>query len=127
MAGKRRDAVPTFAEVVRQMPDTEGEYDEAVPVVNYAKLDEFTDADGVRWARRGGVAEGKALQRLLTNPSVRVLHDYMGESTEIPASERERFWATAQEQMAKSPYAAFYGSEFKNEQREHLLVIQEHC
>jgi hypothetical protein len=98
-----------------------------VPKVNFATVDEFTDADGVRWRRRGVMVEGKALHRLLADPSVRVLHDYMGEPTEVPVADRAHFWRTAQEQMAKSPYSQFYGWEFKNDQREHLLVVTEHC
>lgn len=126
MGRKCSDAEPTFAEVVSQLPEdpTSGQ---AVPVVNLAQLDEFTDAEGVRWRRRGGPLEGKALHRLLADPDVRVLHDYMGETTAVPPDDRKRFWAAAQEQMDASPYSAFYGANFKNSRREHLLVVHEDC
>ena len=126
MGRKRRDDVTTFAEVVSQLPENSGS-GQSVPVVNLAQLDEFTDADGVRWRRRGGHFEGKALHRLLTDPFVRVLHDYMGETEEVPSGERERFWGRAQELMAKSRYSSFYGADFKNERCEHLLVVHEDC
>ena len=57
MGRKRRDDVTTFAEVVSQLPEDSGS-GQSVPVVNLAQLDEFTDADGVRWRRRGGQFEG---------------------------------------------------------------------
>ena len=126
MGRKHRDDATTFAEVVSQLPEDSGS-GQSVPIVNLAQLDEFTDADGVRWRRRGGHFEGKALHRLLTDPFVRVLHDYMGETEEVPSGERERFWGRAQELMAKSRYSSFYGADFKNERREHLLVVHEDC
>ena len=65
---------------------------------------------------------------LLRNPNVRrVLHDYMGETTAVPPADREHFWATAQEQIEAFPHSNFYGAEFKNERREHLLVVHEDC
>ena len=126
MGRKRRDADPTFAEVVARLPEDEAS-GQAVPVVNIAQSDEFTDADGVRWRRRGGLLEGKALHRLLRDPNVRVLHDWVGEKTAVPPADREHFWATAKAQMEASPHSFFYGAEFANERREHLLVVHEDC
>ena len=126
MSKKPREDGTTFAEVVSQLPEDSGS-GQSVPVVNLAQLDEFTDADGVRWRRRGGLVEGKALHRLLTDRTVRVLHDYMGETEEVPSQEREQFWSRAQEQMAQSRYSSFYGADFKNERREHLLVVHDDC
>ena len=58
---------------------------------------------------------------------MRVLHDYMGETEEVPSGERGRFWGRAQELMAQSRHSSFYGADFKNERREHLLVVHEDC
>lgn len=126
MGRKRRDAEPSFAEVVSRMPEDSGS-GQFVPVVNHVQLDEFTDAEGIYWRRRGGRLEGKALHRMLADPDVQVLHDYMGETKAVPPEDRERFWADAQQQMDASPHSDFYGADFKNEHRKHLLVVHEDC
>ncbi len=88
---------------------------------------EFTDEHGTRWRRRGGTLEGKALQRLVRNVDVKVLHGYMGETTEVPPERRAAFWHEAERLMAESPHSRFYGAEFNNDEREHLLVVHEDC
>ncbi len=96
--------------------------------MNLASVAEFTDTAGVLWRRRGrDNVDEKRLRKLLLDPAVRVLHDYLGDVTEVPAHERQAFWATAQESMAKDPHSDFVGSEFKNDAFEHLLVVHEHC
>ncbi len=71
--------------------------------------------------------ESKALQRLMLKDDVRVLHDYMGQATEVPPEARADFWNEAQRLMASSPHSRFYGAEFKNDERKHLLVVHEDC
>jgi len=117
---------PTFADVVRSLP-ADPHAGPGTPLVELARLTEFTDADGIRWRRRGDSFEGKALQRLLLNPGLRVLHEYMGETREVSPSEREQFWAAARRVMDACPQSKFYGADFKNEEREHLLVVHEDC
>lgn len=98
------------------------------PIVNLASVAEFTDADGVLWRRRGtACVDEKRLRKLLRDPAVRVLHDYIGDVTEVPFGERGAFWASAQDSMAKHSHSDFVGSEFKNDAFEHLLVIHECC
>jgi hypothetical protein len=62
------------------------------PILNLASVAEFTDAAGVFWRRRGGDhVDQKRLRKLLLDPAVRVLHDYLGDVTEVPSGEREAF------------------------------------
>ena len=96
--------------------------------MDLAPVAEFTDAAGVVWRRRGrGHVDEKRLRKLLLDPAVRVLHDYLGDVTEVPSGEREAFWTSAQESMSADPYADALGSEFKNDALEHLLVVHENC
>jgi hypothetical protein len=98
------------------------------PILNLASVAEFTDANGVLWRRRGtAYVDEKRLRKLLRDPAVRVLHDYIGDVTEVPSSERGAFWASTQDSMDKYPHSDFVGSEFKNDAYEHLLVIHEYC
>jgi hypothetical protein len=98
-----------------------------VPIVNLAAEPSFPDGTGVVWRRRGGEVTDKRLRKLLHDPSVRVLHDYMGETQEVLQSEREGFWKTAQERMRQSEHSDFVGGEFKNESHGRLLVVHEYC
>jgi hypothetical protein len=98
------------------------------PISNLASVAEFIDANGVLWRRRGTAhVDDKRLRKLLRDPAVRVLHDYIGDVTEVPSGEREAFWASAQDSMAKYSHSDFVGSEFQNDAFEHLLVIHEYC
>jgi len=96
-------------------------------VVNLVHQSEFTDPDGVVWRRRGAEAADKRLRRLMSDRTVRVVLDYMGEVQEVPAEEREVFWESAQRKMRESVHSDFIAAEFKNESHEHLLVIHEYC
>jgi hypothetical protein len=100
---------------------------QSTPILNLALQPEFTDSSGVLWIRRGGLVSEKRLRKLMVDPSVRVLHDYLGETTEVLADEREAFWTSAQELMRQSPYSQFTCSEFKSEEKRHLLLVHEDC
>lgn len=94
---------------------------------NLAHQQEFVDEAGVTWRRRGGLVSDKRLRRLLGDQTVRVLHDYVGKVNEVPPDARESFWDDAQAKMHASDYSSYYGAEFKNDDREYLLVIHEDC
>ena len=101
------------------------------PAVEGALLDQVeveADAVGVVW-QRGGQAfvDEKRLRRLLRDPSVRVLHDYLGEVIEVRPDDRAAFWQHAQGLVDRSPMSDFVGSEFKDDARAHLLVVHEYC
>lgn len=88
---------------------------------------EYVDADGVRWRRRNGVMEGKALERRTRPPEVIVRHHYLGTVSDVPAQARTRFWSTARKRMAESKFSNFYGVEFKDGEGRRLILIDESC
>jgi hypothetical protein len=112
------DATPSLGDAV---PEQGGAYP------NLAQEREFVDEGGVVWHRRGGLVADERLRRLLADGAVRVLHDYLGNVTEVPSDRRAAFCADAEAKMRASDYSHFYGAEFKNDDRDHLLVIHEDC
>ena len=94
---------------------------------NLAQRREFVDRLGVTWRRRGMLAGDERFRRLLADGTVRVTHDCLGEATEVSPDQRGAFWDDAQTKMRTSDYSHFYGAEFKNDERDHLLVVHEDC
>ena len=95
---------------------------------NFARMREYVSPDGVRWHRRGDqVLAGKDLARRIRANHLHVVHHYMGELTDVPAAERDQFWADAQERMRTSVQSEFRGVEFRSEAGERLLVVEENC
>jgi hypothetical protein len=127
MVSRRVSRSPSFAESVAELEGPTDGPGPSTPVVNLAQSSEIKDPDGVVWRRRGDLVADKRVRKLLSDSTVRVLHDYMGDVQEVPAGERKAFWESAQEKMRKSPHSDFLAAEFKNESREHLLVIHEYC
>lgn len=83
---------------------------------------------GVSWRRRGKtVLAGRELGRHIRRGDVLVVHHYLGDFKEVALSEREQFWFEAEATMRDSVHSEFRGYEFKDDQRRHLLVIDEHC
>ncbi|MCZ2811626.1 hypothetical protein O2W15_09280 [Modestobacter sp. VKM Ac-2979] len=126
MVRRRPTRRQSFAQVVDQLDPAQPGADQSAPNPNLALQPEFTDRSGVTWIRRGGLITEKRLRKLLHDPSVRVLHDHLGETTEVPADGRETFCQSARELSRQSPYSQFTCSEFKSEGR-HLLVVHEDC
>lgn len=116
----------SFAQVVVQLGPAQPGAGQSAPIPNLALQPEFTDRGGVTWTRRGGLLTEKRLRKLMRDPSVRVLHDHLGETTEVSADGRQAFWQSAQELSRQSPYTQFTCSEFKSEEG-HLLVVHEDC
>ena len=115
----------SFAEMVRDV--TVEPSDPQVVYRNLAVQAEFVDDGGTRWTRRGQVLEGRDLARTLRRPEVVVVHDHLGEVTEVPPEQRRQFWQTAKHNMATSSYSHFYGTTFTSPQRSALLVVHEDC
>ena len=116
----------TFADLVRELPLRATNSGRIIPSLVGRKA--FTDSEGIRWKRRGtDFVEGKELAKLLRNPAILVRHEYMGEITDLPLPDREAFWAEAETRMAGSVHSEFFGSEYKNDDNLHLLVIHEYC
>lgn len=100
---------------------------QSTPIVNLAAQSTFTDRGGVAWTRRGEPVTDKRWRKLMLDPAVAVLHDYLGEVRGVPVEEREAFWESAQQLMRRSSYSQFTCSEFKAEEQRHLLVVHEDC
>lgn len=97
-------------------------------IPNFARMREWIGPDGVRWHRRGHqVLSGKDLARRLRQPQLLVVHHYMGELTDVPGTDRESFWAAAEERMQASAQSEFRGVEFRSDDGVRLLVVEEDC
>jgi hypothetical protein len=127
MVRRRSTRGQSSAQVVEQLHPAQPGAGESTPILNFALQSEFTDSSGILWIRRGRLVSEKRLRKLMVDPSVRVLHDYLGEAQEVLADEREAFCKSAQELMRQSPYSQFTCSEFKSEEMRHLLVVHEDC
>jgi len=94
----------------------------------------WTDDDGVCWrmrGKRGGGAplSGPALRRLLKLVDVRVLHVYGPQPTEVSSPEREALLVRVDQYLSGQapPRSGFSLAEFRNDDREVMLVVQEFC
>jgi hypothetical protein len=95
---------------------------------NFARMREYVAPDGVLWHRRGDrVLTGKDLGRRIRVSDLHVVHQYLGELAEVPVTERDEFWAEAQERMRKDVYSDFRGVEFRSDAGQRLLVVVEDC
>ena len=89
---------------------------------------------GVHWhfrGRRGGAAllAGPALRRLLKVTGLRVLHVYDPHPAEVSGPEREELLARINQYFSgeASPHREFRLAEFRNGDREDMLVVEEFC
>jgi hypothetical protein len=93
--------------------------------------EQWTDADGVRWRIRGRVIEpsGPPLRRLLKRPGLRVLHAYGADPREVSGRERDALLERVERFAAgdAAPHSAFRLAEFRDGDRQVMLVIEETC
>jgi hypothetical protein len=91
----------------------------------------WIDEQGIRWHIRGrGIpADGPALRRLLKRPGLRVLHAYGPHPREVTGQERHSLLERVNRSAAGEapPHSAFRLAEFRNEDRQVMLVIEEAC
>jgi hypothetical protein len=80
--------------MVDGLPPAE-ESQRAVAYPNVVKEKHFTDAAGMEWTRRGAELSAAQIGKLITDPAVRVLHEYLHGLDDVPADDRSAFWATA--------------------------------
>ncbi|NYJ07832.1 hypothetical protein [Petropleomorpha daqingensis] len=124
MARRRIERSESFTESVADPTEPDG----AREIPNLAAQERITDADGVVWRRRGrDFVDEKRLRKLLRDPAVRVVHDYLGEVADVPPDDRTAFWERALDLMARSAHSDFVAAEFTNESHAHLLVVHEYC
>ena len=94
---------------------------------NALRLKLYTDADGVEWKRRGGTLTVEQIAKLVGDPAVRVVHEYLDETVAVPVADRRAFRAAVTATRAKSGHVAFEGAEFRGPHGERLLVVHEDC
>jgi hypothetical protein len=89
----------------------------------------YLDPDGRLWLLRAkGALEPRRMQRLLHDPAVTVVHQYLWDPIrEIKPAEREAFWAAAVLAMATTRFSTFVGAEYVDQEHHHLLYISETC
>ena len=87
--------------------------------------------DGVRWRLRGREIEAGsvALRRLLTRSGLRVLHVYGPRPREVTGQEREGLLERVGLFAAGEapPHSCFWLAEFRSEDRQVMLIIEEGC
>ncbi|WP_213001422.1 hypothetical protein [Winogradskya consettensis] len=91
----------------------------------------WTDTDGVRWHLRGRRIDqpGPPLRRLLKRPGLRVLHAYGPDPLEVTGSSRDALLERVHRFFAGEapPHSAFWLAEFRNDDHQAMLIIEEGC
>jgi len=101
------------------------------------QLRRWTDEGGVEWARRGEALDPKRAQRLILDPTTRVLRFGMPSVVEVPVADRAGYWEHI------SPYVLGHIrrtvgektsdhfdcelAEFRNAERRVLVAVYESC
>ena len=92
---------------------------------------QWIDDCGIHWHIRGGGIEptGPALRRLLKRTDLRVLHAYGAHPREVSGREREALLERVGRFAAGDapPHSAFWLAEFRNGDRQVMLIIEEAC
>jgi len=93
----------------------------------------WTDADGVRWIRRGSSIAGNDIRRLLLDASIPVLLCYSLEPRIVPPVERAELWdrirpyVTGRLRDDATDHTSFDTAEFRDDERRSMLIIEESC
>lgn len=89
----------------------------------------WTDQDGKPWRIRGGLLTAKRARRLLRQPDVIVLHVYGLEPTQVTGPVRDALIGRIERYFAGNapPFSDFAIAEFRNDQRQIMLIVQESC
>ena len=92
---------------------------------------QWVDDRGVHWHIRGRSIEpgGPPLRRLLKRTDLRVLHAYGTQPREVEGREREALLERVRRFAAGDapPFSTFWLAEFRNEDRQVMVVIEEAC
>lgn len=90
----------------------------------------WTDADGTVWRARGQeLLEPKQARKLLERTDVRLMHIYDGEVHEHTGEFRDGLIAEVAAYWAGTadPMGSFEIREFRSQQHEVMVLVQEHC
>lgn len=130
--GQRRQEPESFANLVRKASMTPGrEQAEAVFWPQPIRDGHWTDDDGTRWHLRGRRAgpPKPVLRRLLKHPDLRILHAYGPRPTEVVGAERTALLDQVERYLGGDapPYSEFRLAEFRDADRNVMLIIEEGC
>jgi hypothetical protein len=89
----------------------------------------WTDRHGVQWRMRGELLTPRRVRRLLSRPDVAVLHIYGPDPRLVTGLERAGLISRIEEFFAGDapPMSDFALAEFRDGQRQIMLVVQEYC
>lgn len=130
--GHQRHEPASFAELVRTANSSGPDRESGAQAWPQPIRDgQWTDDNGSCWHIRGRGIEpdSPALRRLLRRPDLRVLHAYGPQPMEVSGRDREAILERVERYAAGEapPHSAFWLAEFRNDDRQVMLVIEEAC
>jgi hypothetical protein len=129
--GRQRQKPQSFADLVhtaRFIP--QGKRPDAQPWPQPISDGHWTDEGGTRWHIRGGAGRPRPVpRRLLKRPELRILHAYGPHPTEVFGAEREALLERVERYFTgeSPPHSEFWLAEFRDDDRNVMLVIEEAC
>jgi hypothetical protein len=130
MDGRKPEDSASFADLVHASSVHDGEH-VAGAWPQPIREGQWVDDRGAHWHIRGRDIEptGPALRRLLKRTDLRVLHAYSAQPREVDGREREALLERVRRFAAGDapPYSAFRLAEFRSEDQQVMLVIEEAC
>jgi hypothetical protein len=89
----------------------------------------WTDPHGAQWHRRGDLLTARQARRLLRRPDVSLLHVYGPDARQVTGSDRAVLIGRIEEFFAGNapPRSDYVIAEFRDDQRQVMLIIQEYC
>jgi hypothetical protein len=89
----------------------------------------WTDQHGTLWHMRGGTLAARQARRLLNRTDVPLVHVYGPDARELTGPDRAELASRIEDFFAgNAPSRSDYVvAEFRNDQRQVMLVVQEYC
>jgi hypothetical protein len=89
----------------------------------------WIDAQGKEWRIRGGLLTARQARQLFRRPDVVILHVYGPDPRQLTGPERDALIERIEQFLADAapPTTDFAIAEFRNDQRQAMLVVQESC
>jgi hypothetical protein len=130
--GRRQPEPNSFADLVHQAKSESPSPKPAVETWPQPIEDgRWVDDSGVEWRIRGPRIDpaGSALRRLLKRTELRVLHAYGPRPREVSGPDRQALLEAVERYVAGEapPHSAFWMAEFRNDDHQVMLVIEEAC
>jgi hypothetical protein len=89
----------------------------------------WTDPHGTQWHMRGDLLTTRQARRLLNRSDVSLLHVYGPDARQLAGPDRSMLIGRIEEFFAGNapPRSDYVIAEFRNDQRQVMLVVQEYC